>query len=82
MVLVRMMKGKKHAVEIAFRTHLLLTMHHCRYAGGSPSLKDDWYYVFNWPQYVLSYRGKGVDKLIGEPQCSNLDLGRVFREKR
>ncbi len=53
---------QKHAVEIAFRTHLLLTMHHCRYAGGSPSLKDDWYYVFNWPQYVLSYRGKGVDK--------------------
>lgn len=52
----------RHAIELAFRTHLLLTMHHCRYADGSPSLKDDWYYVFNWPSYVLGYREKGVDK--------------------
>lgn len=51
-----------HAVELAFRTHLLLTMHHCRYAEGSPSLKDDWYYVFNWPKYALGYKEKGVDK--------------------
>ncbi len=52
----------KHAVDMAFRTHLILTMHHCRYASGSPSLRDDWYYAFNWPKYVLSYREKGVDK--------------------
>lgn len=52
----------EHAVDLAFRTHLLLTMHHCRYAEGSPSLKDDWYYAFNWPSYVLGYRKKGVDK--------------------
>lgn len=52
----------EHAVDVAFRTHLLLTMHHCRYAESSPSLKDDWYYAFNWPSYVLSYRKKGVDK--------------------
>ncbi|NLG06274.1 MAG: hypothetical protein GX559_01075 [Candidatus Pacebacteria bacterium] len=55
-------ENSKHAIEMAFRTHLILTMHHCRYASGSPNVKDDWYYAFNWPAYVLSYREKGVDK--------------------
>jgi hypothetical protein len=70
----------EHAVDLAFRTHLLLTMHHCRYAEGSPSLKDDWYYVFNWPSYVLSYRKKGVDKFDWRATFLQFGISPGFQE--
>lgn len=55
-------KISKHAIELAFRTHVMLTMHHSRFASGSPSLRDDWYYAFRFPEYAYKYFDLGVDK--------------------